>query len=76
MGNHDTLLRDYPDGVYSKLVKQQQDAEHNNDDGVPGVAFSDVDDVNLDVEEVDGNIDINLTRQYTTGRMRQSTIIN
>jgi hypothetical protein len=76
VGNHDTLLRDYPDGVYSKLVKQQQDAEHNNDDGVPGVAFSDVNDVNLDVEEVDGNIDINLTRQYTTGRMRQSTIIN
>jgi hypothetical protein len=30
----------------------------------------------LDVDEVDGNIDINLTRQYTTGRMRQSTIIN
>ena len=75
MGNHDSLLRDYPDGVYSKLVKQQQDAEHNNDDGVP-VVVTDVDDVNLDVDEVDGNIDINLTRQYTTGRMRQSTIIN
>jgi ABC-type multidrug transport system fused ATPase/permease subunit len=23
IGNHDTLLRDYPDGIYAKLVKQQ-----------------------------------------------------
>lgn len=68
MGNHDSLLRDYPDGVYSKLVKQQQDAEHNNDDEVP-VEVSDVD-------EVEGNIDTNQTRQHITGRMRQSTIIN
>ena len=68
MGNHDSLLRDYPDGVYSKLVKQQQDAEHNNDDEVP-VEVSDVD-------EVEGNIDINFTRQHITARMKQSTIIN
>lgn len=26
-GNHDTLLRDFPNGVYAKLVKQQQDAD-------------------------------------------------
>lgn len=35
IGNHDTLLRDYPSGVYAKLVRQQENAENgdgNNDD--------------------------------------------
>jgi len=31
IGNHETLLRDYPSGVYSNLVKQQQKAEDNAD---------------------------------------------
>lgn len=67
VGNHDSLLRDYPDGVYSKFVKEQQDAEHNNDEGP-----ADINDVDFDVDEVDGNIDINISMamQYTTGRMR------
>lgn len=34
IGNHDTLLRDYPDGVYAKLVKQQEDAENNGGEEV------------------------------------------
>lgn len=27
IGNHDTLLLNHPDGVYAKLVKQQQEAD-------------------------------------------------
>ena len=27
IGTHDTLLREHPDGVYAKLVKQQEDTE-------------------------------------------------
>ena len=67
VGNHDSLLRDFPDGVYSKFVKQQQDAENRNEEGPV-----DIDDVDFDVDEVDGNIDININMamQYTTGRMR------
>ena len=34
VGNHDTLLRDFPTGVYAKLVKQQQDAEENHESPV------------------------------------------
>lgn len=30
VGNHETLLRDYPNGVYAKLVKQQENAEHGD----------------------------------------------
>ena len=67
VGNHESLLRDYPLGVYAKLVRQQQDAENNGE----AVAAVDVDDLELDVDEVDGNIDINQTHNYTTGRLRQ-----
>ena len=35
------------------------------------MAAVDVDDLELDVDEVDGNIDINQTHNYTTGRLRQ-----
>ena len=31
IGNHETLLRDYPTGVYSKLVRQQEQAEENGE---------------------------------------------
>jgi len=30
IGNHETLLRDYPSGVYAKLVKQQENAENGD----------------------------------------------
>ena len=29
IGNHESLLREHPDGVYAKLVRQQQDADEN-----------------------------------------------
>ncbi len=57
VGNHETLLRDYPEGVYAKLVKQQQDADKNGD-----AVETELDDVEIDVDEVDGNIDINQTK--------------
>ena len=27
VGNHETLLKEHPDGLYAKLVKQQQEAD-------------------------------------------------
>lgn len=30
VGNHDSLLKEHPDGVYAKLVRQQEDADHND----------------------------------------------
>ena len=65
IGNHDTLLRDYPDGIYAKLVKQQQDTEEP-------AANADLDDINLDIDELDGQIDTNLTKKYLTGRQRSA----
>ena len=32
MGTHDTLLEDYPEGTYSKFVKEQENAEKEGDD--------------------------------------------
>lgn len=61
IGNHDSLLRDYPSGIYAKLVKQQQDTEEPAEN-------ADLDDINLDVDELDGQIDTNLTKKYLTGR--------
>ena len=34
IGNHESLLRDFPAGVYSKLVKQQEEAENKHEDPV------------------------------------------
>lgn len=48
IGNHDSLLRDYPDGIYAKLVRQQQDSEE------PAGNAADLDDIDLDVDELDG----------------------
>jgi ABC-type glutathione transport system ATPase component len=31
-GNHDSLLRDHPNGIYAKLVKQQEEAEENQNE--------------------------------------------
>jgi ABC-type multidrug transport system fused ATPase/permease subunit len=30
VGNHDSLLREHPNGVYAKLVRQQENAEHGD----------------------------------------------
>jgi ABC-type multidrug transport system fused ATPase/permease subunit len=27
-GDHDTLLRNYPDGIYAKFVKEQEQSEN------------------------------------------------
>jgi hypothetical protein len=32
VGNHESLLREYPNGVYAKLVRQQENAEKGNGD--------------------------------------------
>ncbi len=65
-GNHDSLLRDYPTGVYAKLVRQQQDAEDNNqhDDGVDQDKINEADDENLDEADVKKGE----TSVYVTGR--------
>ena len=65
IGNHDSLLRDYPDGIYAKLVRQQQKSESGAGEGAEQ---ADLDDVELDVDELDGQIDDGLTRKYLTGR--------
>jgi ABC-type multidrug transport system fused ATPase/permease subunit len=30
-GTHDSLLRDHPDGLYAKFVKEQEKSEDQND---------------------------------------------
>ena len=65
IGNHDSLLRDYPDGIYAKLVRQQQESENGANEGAEQ---ADLDDFELDVDELDGQIDAGLTRKYLTGR--------
>ncbi len=58
VGNHDSLLKEHPDGVYAKLVKQQQDAENG---GAPQNDVAAIDDVDLDIEEDDASANINKT---------------
>lgn len=31
-GNHDSLLREYPDGIYAQFVRQQEDAEKKQEE--------------------------------------------
>lgn len=42
IGNHDSLLRDHPTGVYANLVRSQQDAEDD-----------DLDEIDLEMQDLD-----------------------
>lgn len=55
-GSHDTLLRDFPSGIYAKYVKEQEKAENNEQNAG---ATKNEDDLILDnevlsIQEFDG----------------------
>lgn len=34
-GNHESLLQQYPDGLYAKFVKEQENSEHQQNEEQP-----------------------------------------
>ena len=65
-GTHDTLLRDYPTGVYAKLVRQQEEADAAKDDEEEFDKQNNADEDRVDEEHVG----VGQTSQYITGRQR------
>lgn len=57
IGDHDSLLREHPDGIYAKLVRQQQDTEHGGDQNAVAIP----EDVDLEIEDDDAGANINKT---------------
>lgn len=70
VGNHDSLLREHPNGTYAKLVKQQQEAENGvqEQDNLEKAKMGDEGNVE---EEVVG---IGKTSNYLTGRNRSAIL--
>lgn len=64
-GNHDSLLKDHPNGVYAKLVKQQESVEEHNNDEV-----SDAESEN--VGNNDDSVKVQSPQKYQTGKTRQA----
>ena len=66
IGTHDTLLRDYPNGVYAKLVKQQEEAD------VKEVEQPEKSQRGTEEDLGEGPQRAGVMGEYTTGKMRTS----
>lgn len=52
-GNHDELLKNYPNGTYAKFVNDQQNAEDENEDAEQEEDKNDSVAINVDFKKVD-----------------------
>ena len=67
-GNHTSLLKEFPDGIYAKLVKQQEAIDENAGDGEQNKTGS------QDVPSIDENKISYSNQKYSTGAHRKENI--